>query len=238
MPAQGIGPWGENRQRYPRTFSCLGRLFASIDYLTVRDVESQQAFFELTEKRPNVTADAAFVGEAGKVDISEAHSELRLAVVLRSSVTGSEEICRHFLKIAEEVENLKIFPVIFQSGDELVWQNCGWQGELAKVKAGDPIFSDVDLVVSMRLHGCIIATSRAIPWLGIAYDPKVSAFASACNWKFCFEPEKIDRQLLEQQLNLLASRKVEFAGKLARKANEMTRRAQQDFAEVVEILQS
>jgi hypothetical protein len=36
----------------------------------------------------------------------------------------------------------------------------------------------------------------------------------------------------------LASRKVDFAAKLARKANEMTRRAQQDLDAVVEILQS
>ncbi len=238
MPAQGIGPWGENLQKFPWIFSVLSKLFVSIDYLTVRDVESQNSFCELTQIQPDVTADAAFIGEVGKLNISEAHSDLRLAVVLRSSVSDSEEICRHFLKIAEEVENLKIIPVVFQSGDEVVWQKCGWSDELVKARVGEPVFVDVDLIVSMRLHGCIIATAQAIPWLGIAYDPKVSSFAAACNWKFCFEPDKIDRQLLEQQLNLLASRKVDFAAKLARKANEMTRRAQQDLDAVVEILQS
>lgn len=236
MPAQGIGPWGDNLQRYPRIFSGLARLFKSIDYLTVRDVESQQSFSELAGQVPPVTADAAFIGEIGSIDIAAARANLHVAVVLRSSVAASENICRSILNIAAEVENLKIIPVILQPGDEQVWEKCGWQEDLPLTRVSDQIFAEADLVVSMRLHGCIIATARAVPWLGIAYDPKVSGFAAACNWKFCFSPEEVDRALLEKQLNLLAANKVAYAEKLARKANEMARRAEQDLAAVIQTL--
>ncbi|MFZ5950749.1 MAG: DUF5693 family protein [Candidatus Rifleibacteriota bacterium] len=234
LPAQGIGPWGGNEKRFPRLFRIFARLIQSIDYLTVRDVESQKCIKDLAEIDVPVSADLAFLEnqESGR-RIGPATANLRMAVVLRSSVPESESICRTIIEIAEEMENLKVIPVAMQPEDTHIWQNCGWKETVTHVSASDRLFNDVDLVVSMRLHGCIVACVRAIPWVGIAYDPKVAGFAQACSWKHCFNPDQINKKLLEEQINLLATKKVEFSEKLARRANEMSRRAEADFNAVI-----
>ncbi len=234
LPGQGIGPWGENEKRFPWLFRVFARLIQSIDYLTVRDVESQKIIKELADIDVPVSADLAFLDNHETVRrIGPATANLKIAVVLRSSVPESAAICRTIVEIAEEMENLKVIPVAMQAEDALIWQNCGWKEAVSHVSASDRLFADVDLVVSMRLHGCIVATLRAIPWIGIAYDPKVTGFAQACAWKSCFRPDQINKKLLEEQLNLLATKKVEFSEKLARRANEMSRRAEADFNAVI-----
>ena len=238
LPGQGIGPWGKSRERFSGLFSIFAELFETIDYLTVRDEPSRDYYEQLLGFSPKVSADMAFLNShISVVPAQEAKTDIKLAVVLRNSVPESEKICRIFLEIAKEVENLTIIPVVFQSEDEQVWLRSGWEGELATAFAERPdVFEDADLVVSMRLHGCIVACAKAIPWLGIAYDPKVSGFAEACNWKFCFKPEEIDRAFIENQLNLLAVKRADYSLFLARKANEMSRRAVQDFESAIAFL--
>jgi polysaccharide pyruvyl transferase WcaK-like protein len=126
---------------------------------------------------------------------------------------------------------MELLPVAFQPGeDEKVWLAAGWKGEVTYASEPLETFAAFDLVVSMRLHGCIVSTCLAIPWLGIAYDPKVSAFADASRWQFCCSPSDATRPLLEEKLNLLVSRRVEFSDKLHRIAGENRRNVEEDYA--------
>ncbi|MGM0598643.1 MAG: DUF5693 family protein [Candidatus Rifleibacteriota bacterium] len=237
MPAQGIGPWGNNLNRYSVLFSLLGRLINSVDYLSVRDKSSAEFLAQIYDKEVLQTADLVFLGTAGQNNVRNApEKNLTAAVVLRSSVQDSEKIADIFITAAREIENLKIIPVSLQPGDDRVWLNNGWEKEIRCVEDSDEaekMFNNCDLVVSMRLHGCITATLKAIPWIGLAYDPKVSGFADACKWKFCYSPDKIERKMIEDKLNLLAVRKVNYSEKLARIANEFSRKSEADFETVV-----
>ncbi len=42
------------------------------------------------------------------------------------------------------------------------------------------LLSCLDLVLGMRLHAAIMAAARGIPFLGLAYDPKVERFCQRC----------------------------------------------------------
>jgi polysaccharide pyruvyl transferase CsaB len=237
LPAQGFGPWGENIEKHSRFFRYLHNTLESADYISVRDQNSLDALNEVGDfNHIPITADLAFLARSGvNARIYAPEGALRVSIVLRKSVAESESIAKSFIQIAEEVENLQINPVALQPGDEEVWKNAGWTKDIVSFDGKNPVEAllDCDLVVSMRLHGCIVATIEAIPWIGIAYDPKVSGFARSCNWKFCYEPEKVDRKLIEEKLNVLAVKKIEYSQKLARRANEFSRRSQADFEAIL-----
>lgn len=46
--------------------------------------------------------------------------------------------------------------------------------------------SGAQLVISYRLHGLVCAAAHGIPALGVAYDPKVSAFCDELGYPYCF----------------------------------------------------
>lgn len=48
------------------------------------------------------------------------------------------------------------------------------------------VLSQASLVLSYRLHGLICAAAHGVPALGVAYDPKVSAFCEALGYPWCF----------------------------------------------------
>jgi polysaccharide pyruvyl transferase CsaB len=239
LMAQGFGPWGIWQKRFPRFFAWLARFLSASDYISVRDNDSADWIESKSDTKIPVTADYVFAEASfspGKIKKPE--SVLKVAVILRSSEPESKRIAKIFIRLATETENLQLMPVAFQNGDETVWQNAGWENEVKNYDPAFPaqVFADLDLVVSMRLHGCIIATAKAIPWIGLAYDPKLHAFARQIKWKFCYELEKLDRALIENKMNLLAVKKVELAQKLARYSNELSRRAAKDLQNVVDCL--
>lgn len=231
LPAQGIGPWGKYPEKFPVFTNLIEYLFKSIDYFTVRDRISCSEIAAIGLTPPPITADLAFLDHSFSARaIASAATNLRVAVVLRDSVPESANIARLLQELAAELENLRIIPVVMQAGDEKVWLDTGSRpDEIVQADPDRELFAEADLVISMRLHGCIMATIEGLPWLGIAYDPKVTGFAEACNWKICFSPAEIDRALLEKELNLMALKKVELSEKLCRKANEMARRAEAEL---------
>lgn len=235
LPSQGLGPWKSSGKVAELIMTWLAYELKHVDYVSLRDKESAEIYNGLTAKPANVATDMVFLNDQIKRATASGSSEtLRLAVILRSSVLGSSVIAADLMKMAEEVENLLLQPVAFQLGeDEKVWREAGWQGEIIYPDSPERVFDNTDLVVSMRLHGCIIAAAATIPWIGIAYDPKVSAFASSCRWKFCCQVEEADRAYLEEKINLLAVKRAEFSDKLNRSLGEKRRLAESDFTALI-----
>ncbi|GAB4284515.1 MAG: hypothetical protein Kow0029_31110 [Candidatus Rifleibacteriota bacterium] len=238
LPAQGIGPWCGHDDKHKWFFKRLGKMLSSVDYISLRDYKSREFLQKIAKIDAIVSADYAFLAkDLVRQTPSPAKGSLTVAVVLRESVFESERIAKSLIELFREVENLSLLPVVFQQDDEKTWRNAGWDKEIYRADYNSARnFSDCDLVVSMRLHGCIVATAQAIPWIGIAYDPKVAGFAEACAWKYCYLPENVDKKLLEEKLNLLAVNKLQLAEKLSRKANELARRAEADFETVTKLL--
>ncbi|MDQ3023363.1 MAG: polysaccharide pyruvyl transferase family protein [bacterium] len=53
------------------------------------------------------------------------------------------------------------------------------------------------MVVSYRLHGLILAAAYGVPSLGVAYDPKVSAFCEEMGLPYCTPQDVIDGKALK-----------------------------------------
>jgi len=206
------------------------------DYLSFRDEGSAAVFAETAgSSAANVATDLVFLSGGGATGHVRTKDSLRLGAILRSSNHDADRIAADLIRMNEDIENLVLVPVAFQPGeDESVWRRAGWQGEILFAENPAEVFAQFDLVVTMRLHACIVATSLSIPWLGIAYDPKVSAFAAACRWQLCCQPSEAVRSLLDEKLNLMAGRRAELADRLHRLACENHRIASADFARMLQ----
>lgn len=87
------------------------------------------------------------------------------------------------------------------------------------------VLSEASLVLSYRLHGLVCAAAHGVPALGVAYDPKVSAFCEEIGYPWCF-PANVhhattltDLEQLWQQRDAVreqaVSRRQELLGRLA-----------------------
>ena len=241
LPAQGLGPWRNNSLLALWLHKKLAHELRKAAYVTVRDNNSVERYKEITSLEAYVeeTTDLAFLSDSyekkklkGKIDF------MRIYAVIRSSVTGATKIASELIKLSKDSENIELVPVAFQAGeDSFVWRRAGWKGEIKSVESFDKTFEGADLVVSMRLHGCIIATNQGIPWIGISYDPKVSSFAKACGWEdFCHNPEEANGEFFENCINKMAFDYEKYSKKLNTFSEKMHKCAVKDFEKSCEAI--
>jgi len=232
LPAQGLGPFATSGFTAGILQNWLSCELSKAGFLSARDSESAAVGAALARRESiPVSSDLVFLNEKPRrVPVKRQKDALRVGAVIRSSVPDSARIVADLLRMRADNENLELVPVAFQPGeDETVWRSAGWIGDI--LYAADPLeaFAEFDVVVSMRLHGCIVSTCLSIPWIGIAYDPKVTAFAAACRWQFCCPPPEATQGYFEEKLNLLAGRRQEFSDKLHRIAGENRRSVDADI---------
>ena len=241
LPAQGLGPWRNNSLLALWLHKKLAHELKKADYVTVRDSNSVEKYKEITSLEAYVesTTDMAFLSDTyekkklkGKIEF------MRIYAVVRSSIAGASKIASELIKLSKDSENIELIPVAFQLGeDSYVWRRVGWKGEIKTVDSFDKAFEGADLVVSMRLHGCIIATNQGIPWIGIAYDPKVSSFAKSCGWEdFCHNPEEANSEFFENCINKMAFDYEKYSKKLTSFSEKMHKVAEKDFSKSCEAI--
>ncbi len=94
------------------------------------------------------------------------------------------------------------------------------------------LFAAADLALTMRLHGAIFATSQGTPFVALAYDPKVAAFAAEVGLPEQAMSLTADAQTLTEALQrtwenraTLQAHLREAAAALKKREEENTRRA-------------
>jgi polysaccharide pyruvyl transferase WcaK-like protein len=91
--------------------------------------------------------------------------------------------CRHD---DDRIEHKAIATLIEQKTDNTIDIICLMEEYTADAIAA--IYEDAILVVSMRLHGCVIAYSRKTPFVGISYHPKLVGFSYTVGLRNCIIP--------------------------------------------------
>ena len=195
--AQGVGPLTGRTTRW-----LTGRLFSRAAAIAVRDEASAGLLAELgvSPDRITVTADAAALLEPVPPEdvahlLPDRAAGPRVGIALRE-VAGAEGSVQGAQQAADWLRDTQGAQVIFlplharddvelaarvasESGAEVV----GSQHPLSPAELLSVVGS-LDFVIAMRLHAAIFAAAQAVPFAGLAYDPKVSAFAESVGARY------------------------------------------------------
>jgi polysaccharide pyruvyl transferase CsaB len=206
----GVGPittkLGERQIRY----------FANrADCITVRDPESADILRRCGVQRPKVqvTADPALSLNCLAV---EKPSTGRIGVCLREWKNWQGKVPELAFALDQVIEesgcDLEMLPLQGDADQTVAATVCRIMkhddrvivpaGHLAPITVAQRL-GEMEMVVSMRLHGLILAGLQRVPCTGISYDPKVSQFmetAGLGDWVADFstiEAETLSRQIMQ-----------------------------------------
>lgn len=189
--AQGLGPL---RARSSRV---LARALEGARMITVRDLESADLLREVGIRRPvpEVTADAAFAlpppergGPWPEVLEALGVEPGRPVVALAPRRWGGPDFYRYLGELAAALRDelssqVVLLPMQLPEDARVCQVVASAAGEGVCVLGRSPtagafaaLFGSFDLVVGMRLHALILASLARVPFIGLSYDPKISAF--------------------------------------------------------------
>jgi len=179
MISQGIGPIN--------TFigEKLMKLINLVYSLSLRDIGSKELLMKLGVNKPlmYVGSDLALFYNPGKVEISD-NLEDKILVSVRPFPGFDEDVMISALKEAKERYSVNLCFLVSHKEEDLDISKRFTQ------KTGGDIFfwdniedvinsiSSSKLVLGVRLHPLILSALLEVPFIGIAYDPKVRAFLS------------------------------------------------------------
>ncbi|MBL8059235.1 MAG: polysaccharide pyruvyl transferase CsaB [Chthonomonas sp.] len=184
--SQGVGPLSSFLGKRAAKFA-----FESADAITVRDPESIRTLQSLGIKAtPRATSDMAFLlptvtGEEGGFQVGSMKS---VGLIPRPH-GRPQEVERLFADLSRLLFENGYMPTLIELDRQLdgpLIQSIE-KAQGGKIPSLRKLTTPMELqkrllrmdgVISMRLHGGIIATTVGVPSVMLSYDPKVSAFAS------------------------------------------------------------
>lgn len=210
--AQGLGPLTR-----PAARRLTARVLSRVDAITVRDADSADLVRAIGAKGPavdamEVTADPVFALPPEVTErVSAAAARRPLVGVSLRPWPGSEAI---LAPLAEALSNLpagvqvQSWP-LFREEDLAPCEALAARlpevsvvREPLRPREWVALAGWSDVVVGMRLHSLIFAAARAVPVLGISYDPKVDALLARLRsapvaTAASLDPERVREALLQ-----------------------------------------
>ncbi len=223
MPSQGFGPWAPPKPPFwPDLFAPLLAVVARLlceyaDHLSVRDVSAGRAFSGLAfpALSTTVTADLVFALHPQKqrlpaaITLDDPHRPLRIGVVLRGGHPVSGALLSLLQAFTLPGRPVQIIPISLRTGeDEELWHTTPHLPAPVCLKPEQPfseLLPTLDLLLSMRLHACIIAAQMRLPFIGVAIDPKIAQLAADAGMPCLDANTTITADILLQALQALAA---------------------------------
>jgi polysaccharide pyruvyl transferase CsaB len=241
LPAQGLGPWARPAPEAlgflptPTGLSAGAvRLVLELaEYLSLRDRQSRVFLDDLPDPviPAPVTSDLAFLLPlSSEKEENRPATPLRVGVLLRGKSPATAAILGA-LAATDAAGKTRSFPVVFQPGED----DQAWEGRESMLSAipvsadGTVVLPAMDVLITMRLHGAILASLQGIPWIGAAYDPKITGLAEELEWPFVIPLEGISQEVLEGKLSEIIPAHAERRRQLLAKAAEKNRLIQADL---------
>lgn len=207
--AQGIGPLIR-----PAAQRWTARVLSRVDAITVRDVESADLLRSIGVEGPEieVTADPVFALEPSIT------ARVTAAALQRPSLGVSlrpwERVERILDPLAEALSyfegelSLQAWP-LQPDQDTAVCEALAARLPAVQVMRSQLSPAEwmglagwTDVVIGMRLHALIFAAARAVPVVGISYDPKVDALLGRLRAKPVGTADTLDAQTLRSAITL------------------------------------
>lgn len=235
--AQGIGPIETKWGRF-----LVKMVVNKVDYITVRDRQSEIALQEMGVVRPIIiTADPVLnMPTCAGVTPSKV-----ICVSLREWQNGSKfkkavaEVCDDFCE-----EGYKVFFIPFQHPKDLEISRA--TAALMKNKsfiADEPLaveeiacaLAHAEVVIGMRYHALVLAAVNGVPFVGIEYDPKVSNFLKQTGMPSAGNPDSISAQSLRTALRQIYG-DVTKKDKLREKMDTLSKQADKTIILLAKLL--
>lgn len=257
--SQGIGPviHEDNRKK-------LAKLFNQLDIINVRDENSKNELISMgVTKNIEVTTDTVFSlnkpdFQVGK-DILEQNNvdtkKLTLGISMRSWKDCTENIIDEIAKMAELFKdkdmNIVLLPFHFphdlEISERILAKTSLTEQDSCKLhvlknlmteEAFLSVMVNMDIVLSMRLHGLIFATvCNAYP-IAVSYDPKVDSLFKEMKREVPMDVKDIDAQELYKQILSAMENIDELKEKTSDTAEYMKEKALKNNKMVKELLKS
>lgn len=195
--AQGVGPINRNLSKW------LMRKFANrVDLITLRDRDSMLLLKQIGVTLPpiRVTADPVFALEPSESHFQQMETLLMDYGVKEEKLVGVS--VRSWNSLMAFRPNLaKMLDYLVDKGYQIVFIPMEYPKDVAESQCIISLMkntaciidtklsslqhialtSKFDLLIGMRLHSLIFAANRGIPFAGISYDPKITAFLNLFN---------------------------------------------------------
>lgn len=195
----------------------LRRLLRELPELLVRDEQSQTVLSRLIDDIPiRVIGDIALWLEPDALPAPWADMlpERYIAVTLADTWKDAgffEWLARDLARVARDQQaSVVLLPISTAVGDDIALHTalCQRLTELATPAQllafeGCPfpapgwiaeVYRRAELVISARLHGCVIAYAQKTPFVGIGYHPKLEGFARTVGWEAMIVPRDLPRR--------------------------------------------
>ena len=245
--ANGIGPLTR-----PLSMKLAAKILNRVDIITLRDDKSDEELKKLGVTKPRViiTADPAFtldtdISPSGKfiTNMAGVPSGTKLcAVSIRDWKNSSADFTCRLAEVCDYmIEKHGIHPLFipFQFPEDMaisksVMEKMGGEGYIISRELSVPemfsVLSEAEILIGMRLHSLIYATTLAIPAMPICYDPKISAFMESLNQPDRVDVESFDYAKAERLLNTIILEK-DLRHENLKKTNAILRKTAEKNAE-------
>lgn len=246
LVGQGVGPLSR----------FLGKRWAAAafqlaDGVGVRDPASAQAIRSLGVNRPiTVGGDSALLMP---VPADSGESEgftvggMRTVGIAPRPIKGKTDVAGLFGEACKLMMGVGLMPVLMAMDREedpaLILEISKRQGgkvpDLRKLQTPmqyQQRMARMDLVVAMRLHAAILATTVGTPSYCVSYDPKVQAFAKLLGLGNAAQIETLQPRQLVEQVQSLMKDLPKHQATVARKRSELVKQAEENVGLIREIL--
>jgi len=249
--ANGIGPVNRkaNRRRVQKVVS-------RADVITLRDNESADELRLMGVKRDDilVTADPVFtmsgISGDGILHLLEENGITAVPFITVSirDWQGMGDFCESIASICDSVHettgcNIVFIPMQSDKDVEISRRVSGMmispsfilEGRLTAEELMGVIGAS-EIMLAMRLHALIFAARMNVPFAGLVYDPKVSAYTSALEMPSAGDVTQFNREYALETVLMLLERRREYAGILKLKSAELEAAAKEDAALLMALL--
>lgn len=252
--ANGIGPIkrGENRL-------LASRILNKVDLITLRDDKSDEELKKLRVTKPRIiiTADPVFTMDtdaslSGKYFLRRAgvSDGAKLAVIsIREWKTAHPDFAKTLAKVCDYLYEkhgiCSLFvPMQYPADLDISGEVMGYMKNRAylinrelSVPEMLSVLSEAELVIGMRLHSLIYATTLEKPAMALVYDPKISAFMQSLSQPDFADVETLDADGVCAILDGIVEQKQTKSSLLHETNIVMRRKAQENAKYAIDLLE-
>ncbi len=228
--AQGVGPLIR-----PRIRKGVAKAFERANAITVRDTDSKALLTEIGVKRQViVSADPSFVVEpdlqaADGIIADAGLAGMRLVGVALRHWPGQDdwlsEAAQTIRRLCGEMGATAVFIPMQEPDDATVTSEGVVLRHGGSPRIAKGLGARCEMVIGMRLHSLIFAAGAGVPFLPLAYDPKVSSFAAEAGQPGGVKVGCADMDALDLAVRQAWDNRHNLAAKLSERASEFRRQA-------------